>query len=50
MIIESNDYNFGSENYLIQGLQVLDSTEGVSGSGYNLNGNVGVSGSVPAAH
>ncbi|MQT62918.1 hypothetical protein GHO42_07395 [Pseudomonas sp. FSL R10-0056] len=44
VIIESNDYNFGSENYLIQGLQVLDSTEGVSGSGYNLNGNVGVSG------
>ena len=44
VIVESNDYNFGSENYLIQGLQVLDSTEGVSGSGYNLNGNVGVSG------
>ena len=44
VIIESNDYNFGSENYLIQGLQVLDSTEGVTGSGYNLNGNVGVSG------
>ena len=44
VIIESNDYNFGGENYLIQGLQVLDSTEGVSGSGYNLNGNVGVSG------
>jgi T1SS-143 domain-containing protein len=44
VIVESNDYNFGNENYLIQGLQVLVSTEGVTGSGYNLNGNVGVSG------
>ena len=44
VIIESNDYNFGTENYQIEGLQVLVSTEGVTGSGYNLNGNVGVSG------
>ena len=44
VIVESNDYNFGNENYVIQGLQVLVSTEGVTGSGYNLNGNVGVSG------
>ncbi|MBV7494109.1 hypothetical protein KW837_07510 [Pseudomonas sp. PDM24] len=44
VIIESNDYNFGDDNYLIEGLQVLVSTEGVTGTGYNLNGNVGVNG------
>ncbi|WP_219734654.1 DUF5801 repeats-in-toxin domain-containing protein [Pseudomonas sp. FW300-N1B4] len=45
VIIESNDYNFGTtENYVIEGLQVLVSTEGVVGTGYNLNGNVGVNG------
>ncbi|WP_454870333.1 beta strand repeat-containing protein [Pseudomonas lini] len=49
VIIESNDYNFGTENYLIEGLQVLVSTEGVTGSGYNLNGNVGVTGASTGA-
>ncbi|UVK96640.1 DUF5801 repeats-in-toxin domain-containing protein [Pseudomonas sp. B21-048] len=49
VIIESNDYNFGDDNYLIEGLQVLVSTEGVTGSGYNLNGNVGVSGASTGA-
>jgi hypothetical protein len=45
VIFESNDYNFGnSENYLIEGAQILVSTEGVTGNGYNLNGNVGVTG------
>jgi T1SS-143 domain-containing protein len=44
VILERNDYNFGTENYVIQGVQVLVSTEGVTGEGYNLNGNVGLSG------
>ncbi|MDA8483839.1 DUF5801 domain-containing protein [Pseudomonas resinovorans] len=45
VIFESNDFNFGnSENYLIEGAQILVSTEGVTGNGYNLNGNVGVTG------
>jgi T1SS-143 domain-containing protein len=50
VIIESNDFNFGTtENYVIEGLQVLVSTEGVTGSGYNLNGNIGVSGASTGA-
>ena len=32
IIIQSNDYNFGSENWLIEGGQVLSSTEGVIGA------------------
>jgi hypothetical protein len=40
VIFESNDYNFGSENYQIQGAQVLVSTQGLTGTGYNLNGYV----------
>ena len=32
IIIESNDYNFGSENYVITGAQLLTSTETVTGS------------------
>ncbi|MGA3800660.1 DUF5801 repeats-in-toxin domain-containing protein [Pseudomonas fluorescens] len=49
VILERNDYNFGTEDYVIQGLQVLVSTEGVTGNGYNLNGNVGVTGASTGA-
>jgi T1SS-143 domain-containing protein len=49
VILERNDYNFGTEDYVIQGLQVLTSTEGVTGNGYNLNGNVGVGGASTGA-
>ncbi|AYC31598.1 hypothetical protein D3880_03950 [Pseudomonas cavernae] len=38
VVFESNDYNFGTENYSIQGAQVVTSTQGVSGTGYQLNG------------
>ena len=38
VVFESNDYNFGTETYSIQGMQVVTSTQGVTGSGYNLNG------------
>ncbi len=38
VVFESNDYNFGTEHYSIQGAQVVTSTQGVSGSGYGLNG------------
>ncbi|WPN60376.1 hypothetical protein [Pseudomonas sp. P9_31] len=38
VVFESNDYNFTGEHYSIQGAQVVTSTQGVSGSGYQLNG------------
>lgn len=49
VIIESNDYNrdLGGgnvEHYVIEGLQVLVSTEGLSGSGISLNPAVGAGG------
>jgi Ca2+-binding RTX toxin-like protein len=44
VIIESNDYNFGSENYLIEGAQVMVSTETVTGTGINLDRNTGLTG------
>ena len=44
IVIERNDYNFGSENWVIEGGQVLSSTEGVSGTGINLNRNIGSTG------
>ncbi|HJR27738.1 MAG TPA: hypothetical protein VJ889_03400, partial [Pseudomonas sp.] len=43
VIFESNDFNFGDENYEIQGAQVLVSTQGLSGTGYNFNGFVATS-------
>jgi hypothetical protein len=43
VVFESNDYNFDLgggvfENYSIQGAQVVTSTQGTSGTGYQLNG------------
>jgi T1SS-143 domain-containing protein len=39
VIIESNDYNGAGENYVISGAQVLVSTEGITGTGIDLNSN-----------
>ena len=44
VFIESQDYNASGENWVIEGAQVMASTEGVSGTGINLNGKVGASG------
>jgi len=45
VIIESNDYNINpGDNWLIDGAQVLVSTEGITGSGIDLNGATGDSG------
>ncbi|MFZ3155577.1 calcium-binding protein, partial [Pseudomonas sp.] len=44
VIIEANDYKAAGENYLIYGAQLLVSTEGVNGSGINLNRATGVLG------
>ncbi|WP_410500124.1 retention module-containing protein [Chitinibacter sp. S2-10] len=43
--IESNDYNALGENWQIYGAQLMTSTNGVSGTGINLNGGLGSSGS-----
>ncbi|MDO9215769.1 MAG: hypothetical protein Q7U14_00770, partial [Lacisediminimonas sp.] len=44
VIIESNDFNAAGENYLIEGAQLLVSTEGVTGTAINLNAATGSSG------
>jgi len=44
VIIESNDYNGAGENWLIEGAQILVSTEGITGSAINLNGETGDTG------
>ncbi|MET0589528.1 MAG: hypothetical protein ABWZ75_13490, partial [Novosphingobium sp.] len=46
IIIESNDYNFGSENYKIAGIQLMSSTNGLtlSGNAIDLNRGAGASG------
>ncbi|MCT9809547.1 DUF5801 domain-containing protein, partial [Acidovorax sp. Be4] len=44
VIIESNDFNTGTQNYLIEGAQLLVSTEGVTGTAINLNPVTGASG------
>jgi hypothetical protein len=43
-IIESNDYNSGGTHWVIVGAQILGSTEGITGSGINLNGATGSGG------
>ena len=44
VIIESNDYNLPGENWVIQGAQVMVSTEGITGTGINLNPDIGPTG------
>ncbi|MES0003398.1 DUF5801 domain-containing protein, partial [Mesorhizobium sp. M0051] len=44
LVVEHNDYNFGSETYQIQGIQIMQSANGLTGSGINLNGGVGGNG------
>ncbi|GER17484.1 DUF5801 repeats-in-toxin domain-containing protein [Variovorax boronicumulans] len=44
VIIESNDFNTGTENYVIEGAQLLVSTEGVTGTAINLNALTGAGG------
>jgi len=44
VIIERQDYSFAGENWVIEGVQVLNSTEGIQGTGINLNGAIGTGG------
>jgi hypothetical protein len=44
VIIESNDYNAAGEHYQIQGVQIMQSANGLTGNGINLNGATGAGG------
>ncbi len=48
LILEANDYNDGIETFQIQGLQIMQSANGLSGMAINLDGAVGVDGDSPA--
>src|SRR5262249_23948762 len=41
VVVEANDYNLAGETYQIQGIQIMQSANGLTGSGINLNGAVG---------
>ncbi|MFA7588614.1 MAG: hypothetical protein WCY11_20915, partial [Novosphingobium sp.] len=49
IIIESNDYNGMGESWQIVGAQLINSAQGVSGTGINLNAAIGGSGGSSAA-
>lgn len=44
LIIEKNDYTVSGETYKIQGLQIMQSANGLTGDAINLNGAVGANG------
>ena len=44
LIIEQNDYTVAGETYQIQGVQIMQSGNGLTGSGINLNGAIGAGG------
>jgi hypothetical protein len=47
VIIESNDYNGTGEHYQIQGLQIMQSSNDLIGTGVNLNKAIGAAGGSP---
>ena len=47
LIIEANDYNLAGEHYQLQGVQIMQSANGLTGSGINLNRATGVNGGSP---
>ncbi|MER9640563.1 DUF5801 repeats-in-toxin domain-containing protein [Mesorhizobium sp. M0239] len=44
VIIEQNDYNAAGEEYLLQGVQIMQSGNGITGTAIDLNGATGSSG------
>ena len=44
LILESNDYNDGTETFQIQGVQIMQSANGLTGNAINLNGATGAGG------
>ena len=49
VIVESNDYNAAGENFQIQGVQIMQSANGLTGSGINLNKVTGDTGGSPVS-
>ena len=44
LIIEQNDYTVAGETYQIQGIQIMQSANGLTGTAINLNGAIGTNG------
>ncbi len=44
LIIEQNDYTVAGETYQIQGIQIMQSANGLTGNAINLNGAIGTNG------
>ena len=44
LILESNDYNVAAETFQIQGVQIMQSANGLTGTAINLNGATGAAG------
>ncbi|MER8465113.1 DUF5801 repeats-in-toxin domain-containing protein [Mesorhizobium sp. M1396] len=44
LVIERNDYNTSTEDYLLQGVQIMQSGNGISGAAINLIGAIGADG------
>ncbi|BCG71249.1 hypothetical protein MesoLj113a_24070 [Mesorhizobium sp. 113-1-2] len=44
LIVEQNDYTVTGETYQIQGIQIMQSANGLTGNAINLNGAIGVNG------
>ena len=44
LIIEANDYNAAAETYQIQGVQIMQSANGLTGTAIDLNGATGTEG------
>src|SRR5206468_2527732 len=44
VIVENNDYNGAGEHFQIQGIQIMQSSNGLTGSGINLNAATGSTG------
>lgn len=44
VIIESNDYNLAGEHYVIQGLQIMQSANGLTGNAFDFTGTTGAAG------
>ena len=49
LIIEQNDYTLAGETYQIQGLQIMQSSNGLTGQAIDLNGAIGTNGGSSAA-
>ena len=44
LVMESNDYNAAGEHFQIQGIQIMQSANGLTGQAIDLNGGVGANG------